>query len=191
MAEQQALTPAFQVVGPRVEFGTVHIDHDDATRFRQIALNGTTIRDLNITDTSTYIYMTSYATGVLSDAKGDYAVSDSGFYAKTVAWAQPDYWRSTITFSRFNQKYADQKIYNVFEVESHAGELVSAVRKVRVIRNLTRLAFDPQTGEPIEETYSRQRKAFERPLSPEDIDAIATRATQIVSRQRVLGKRRI
>jgi len=66
--------------------------------------------------------------------------------------------------------------------------LVSAVRRVRVIRNLTRLAFD-ETGEPYEDNYSRQRKAFEYPMESSDVEVVVTRVTQIMNRQRVTNPR--
>jgi len=184
MAERQAVSPTFHMVGPRVEFGTVHIDHDDATKFRQIGVRQATIRDLQITETGTHIYATSYRTGTLTDTKCDDVEGDSGFFARTVAWAKPDYWRSTLTFSRFSDDDGiDQRIYNIFEVEAHEGELISAVRKVRIFRNLTKVAIDDETGEPVDETYGRERKAFERPLLPEDIDLIAQRAARVMSQQ--------
>ena len=182
------MEPTFEHVGPRVDFGTVLIDPDEAETFRKTLLQGTRIRQLAINDESSLLWTTSYATGVLSTAAADYAVDESAYYAKTLAGSNPDYWRSVITFARYNQQQADTKIYNIYEVESQSGELVSAVRRVRVIRNLTRLAFD-EAGEPYEDNYSRQRKAFEYPMESSDVEVVATRVAHIMNRQRVTNPR--
>jgi len=184
------MKPVFEHVGPHVDFGTVLIDNDQAETFRQNALQGTKIHKLSIDDELTYIWTASYASGVLSDAAADYQVEESSFYAKSIAGANPDYWRSVVTFARFNLQNKETKIYNIFEVEAHAGEVTSAVRKVRVLRNLSRLAFDEKTGEPYEDIYSRQRKTFEVPMEPDDVSQVATRIGRIMSRQRIVTFRR-
>lgn len=180
----ESMKPNFEHVGPIVDFGDVRIDNDQAEAFRKSALNGTKIRKLAIEDESSLVLTTSYATGVLSTAAADYDVSESSFYAKSFSGLHPDYWRSVVTFARYNQKHADTKIYNVYEVEAYAGEVTSAVRRVRVIRNLSRIAFD-QAGEPYEDMYSRQRKSFEIPMQPDDVGFVSTSMTRIMNRQRV------
>jgi len=181
------MKPTFEHVGPVVGFGDVQINEEQAEVFRQTALQGTKIHKLSIGDESSYVWTASYATGVLSTAAADYDVSESAFYSKSFSGMNPDYWRSVITFARYNQKHADTKIYNVYEVEAHAGEVTSAVRTVRIIRNLSRITFNT-LGEPYEDTYSRQRKSFQTPLQPDDIELVATNIGRIMSRQRVTSK---
>lgn len=183
------MNPNFEQVGKHVELGDVSISQDDADRFRHAALQGAKIHKLFIGDSSTYIWTASYATGVLAQAASDYEVDERAFYAKSVAGQDPHFWRSVITFARFNQKHADTKIYNIYEVEAQGGELLTAVRKVRIIRNLTRIAFD-ENGEPTEDIYSRQRKGFEVPMQPEDVDLVVRDVERIVNRQRVTTPRK-
>ena len=183
------MKPTFEHVGPKVDFGTVLIQPEEAETFRKTLLQGAKIRKLEINDESSLLWTTSYATGVLSTAAADYGVDESAYYAKTLAGSNPDYWRSVITFARYNSQQADTKIYNIYEVESQSGELMSAVRKVRIIRNLTRLTFN-NAGEPYEDSYSRQRKAFEYPMESRDVEAVETRVTQIMNRQRVIDARK-
>ncbi|HEY8886271.1 MAG TPA: hypothetical protein VIM31_02090 [Candidatus Microsaccharimonas sp.] len=182
------MKPTFEHVGPIVDFGDVQIDGDQAEVFRKTALQGTKIHKLSIEDQSSYIWTASYATGVLSDAAADYDVTESAFYAKSLSGMKPDYWRSVVTFARYNLKHADTKIYNIYEVEAHAGEVTSAVRRVRIIRNLSRLTFN-SAGEPYEDTYSRQRKSFETPMQPDDVDLVATNIARVMNRQRSTSRR--
>jgi hypothetical protein len=177
----------FQQVGPRVEFGQVGITPAEADRFRRVTLEGVKVKRLEISDIATFIMTTSYATGVLSNAAGDYEVDEASFYAKNIGQQNPDYWRSVITFARYNQKHADTKIYNIYETEWSGGEVVSAVRRVRVIRNLTRIAFD-ESGDPYEDVYSRQYKAFEAPMTGEDVTIVEDRVRRTMARQRVMQK---
>jgi hypothetical protein len=177
----------YQHVGPRVEFGCVGITPGEADRFRRATLEGVKIKQLEIGDNTTLILTTSYATGMLSNAAGDYEVDESAFFAKNTGQQSPDYWRSVITFARYNQKHADTKIYNIYETEWSGGEVVSAVRRVRVIRNLTRIAFD-ESGDPYEDVYSRQYKAFEAPMTGEDVTIVEDRVRRTMARQRVMQK---
>lgn len=177
-----AVKQNFEKIGAPVSFGDVYISDDHAEEFRKIALQGTRIKSLQLTDTRTEIMTTSYASGVLSDAAADYDVYETAYYAKSVRESNPDFWRSVITFARYNQKNADTKIYNVFSVESINGSVEHATREVRIIRNLSRIAFDGN-GEPIVDTYSRQYKAFEQPLMEGHIDHIATSVDRIMRRQ--------
>ncbi|MBC7565243.1 hypothetical protein H7100_03395 [Candidatus Saccharibacteria bacterium] len=181
------MKPTFEHIGPVVDFGDVQIDSDQAEVFRKNALQGTKIHKLLVDDEFSYVWTASYATGVLSSAAADYDVPESAFYAKSFSGMNPDYWRSVVTFARYNQKHADTKIYNVYEVEAHAGEVTSAVRRVRIIRNLSRLTFN-QAGEPYEDTYSRQRKSFETPMQPEDVELVSAHITRIMNRQRVTSR---
>lgn len=182
------MKPNFEHIGPIVDFGDVRIDNDHAEAFRKNALEGTKIHKLFIGDESSYIWTASYATGVLSTAASDYDVPESAFYSKSFTGSHPDYWRSVVTFARYNQKHADTKIYNVYEVEAYGGEVTSAVRRVRILRNLSRITFN-QAGEPYEDTYSRQRKSFETPMQPDDVELVSTLMTRIMNRQRVTSKR--
>ena len=181
---RQYMKPAFEQIGPEVNFGDVRIDNKQAELFRQNALQGTKIRTLSVEDHYSYLLTSAYATGILSTASADYDVPESAFFSKNFKGANPDYWRSVVTFVRYTQKHADTKIYNAYEVESHGGEVVSAVRRVRIIRNLSRLTFN-QAGEPYEDEYSLQRKSFQVPMQPGDVEAIATGMKRIMNRQRV------
>lgn len=174
----------FQQVGSRVGLGEISITPAEADRFRRATLEGEKVKRLEISDNATLILTTSYASGVLSDAAGDYEVDETSFYAKNTAGCDPDYWRSVITFSRYNQKHADTKIYNIYEAEWGGGELIGAIRKVRVIRNLMRIAFD-ESGEPYEDVYSRQYKTFENPMRGEDVEIVEGRVRRTMSRQRL------
>ncbi len=178
----------FEHVGPKVEYGDVVISNEEADQFRQTALKGAKLTGLHIDDddTRTIIQLTSYADGILSDAIGDYEVYSMSLVSKTILQANPDSWRSVISFARFNAKHRDTKIYNIYEVEGIMGEVTLAVRRVRVIRNLSRIAFD-DNGDPFEDIYDRQRKAFETPLLSEDIEAIDARVERTTSRSLITG----
>lgn len=180
----------FEHIGPHVPYGEVFISPEEAERFRILSLEGTRIHKLMMSDTDRYMLTASYASGVLAQAAigSDDDVSESAFYAKSMASNNPDYWRSVITFARFKQNTADTKIYNVFEVETHNGEVTMAARTVRIIRNLTRIAFD-EAGDPYEDTYSRQYKAYQTPMQSGDVETIATDVDRIMRRQRVLSQR--
>lgn len=184
-----AVKQHFERIGTPVSFGEVAISDDQAERFRTIALQGTRIKSLQLTDVRTEVVTTSYASGVLSDAAADYDVYETAYYAKTVRESDPDFWRSVITFARYNQKNADTKIYNRFSIESVNGSVEHAVREVRIIRNLSRIAFDGN-GEPFVDTYSRQYKAFEQPLQDDHIDHIETSVDRIIRRQAATQRRR-
>ncbi len=178
----------FQHIGPRVAYGTAQLTPDEAEYFRQAALQGAKVNKLIVTDDETRIQTSAFTSGLLSDAVGDYDVYSQAFYAKSILGSRPDFWRSTVTFARFNDKHRDTKIYNIYEVESHAGEVAIATRRVRVIRHLSRIAFDDE-GNPFEDVYSRQRKAFERAMTSEDITIVDQRMKRLVSRQQVTGYR--
>lgn len=186
--EARTITPNFEHVGPIVDFGDVQIDGDQAEAFRKVALQGTKIKELSIDDDSSLVWTTSYASGVLSQAAADYDVYESAYFAKSITGARPDFWRSVVTFARYNQKHSDTKIYNIYEVEAHAGEVTSAVRHVRIIRNLSRITFNA-AGEPYEDTYSRQRKTFQTPMQPEDVELVSTNIGRIMNRQRATRRR--
>jgi len=179
----------FKHVGPRVDPGDVRISDDEVQLFRSTALLGSRIRNLSVDNESSYIWASSYATGVLSDAAADYGVDETAFFSKSTAGIKPAYWRSTITFARYNQAHADTKIYNIFEVEAADGEVIAAKRKVRIIRNLVRFVFDEE-GEPIEDAYSRQRRAFEHPMTPEDVAQVAIRVDRVMRRQRATTRQK-
>jgi hypothetical protein len=180
----------FVQVGPRVPAGEVQIGEEDAELFRrETRLSGVHIRKFEMDDSSIKTIATSYAKGELADAASDYEVAESSFYAKSIAGTQPNFWHNTVTFARWNLKNRETKIYNIFEVESLEGELTQAVRRVRIIRNLSRIAFD-DSGEPYEDVYSRERKVFERPMVEDDVHRVITHMAHITSRQRVLQSRR-
>lgn len=174
----------FTHVGPRIALGDVAISPDDAEIFRQTALKGVKIRKLFIDDHETLIQTTAFTDGLLSDAAADYEVDSMAVYSKSILGSTPDFWRSVVSFARFNAKHNDTKIYNIFEVENYEGELVRAVRTVRIIRNLSRLAFD-DNGDPVQDTYSRQHKAFEVQMTSDDVSSVDLQVDRIVSRSRV------
>jgi hypothetical protein len=174
----------FTHVGPRVELGDVAISSDDAESFRQTALKGVKIKKLLVADHETLIQTTAFTDGILSDASADYDIYSMAVYSKSVLGDTPDFWRSVISFARFNAKNADTKIYNIYDVESYEGTPVRAVRTVRIIRNLSRLAFD-DNGEPVQDTYSRQHKAFEVQMTPDDVSSVDQQVERIVNRSRV------
>ena len=188
MAEHHRKKATFEHVGPRVSYGDVEISLEDAELFRQTALEGTKIRELQIGEHATRIVTSSYASGVLSTAAADYAVAESAYFSKSIAGAKPNYWRSEMTFARYNQKNSDTKIYNIYDVESVEGELVRAVRTVRVIKNFSRIAINAQ-GDPYEDMLSRWRKVYEKNMQPEDVRLVQQNAQRIMSRQRVLNSR--
>lgn len=179
----------FEQVGPTVGFGDVLIDEASAERFRKTALQGTKINELLVSDDFTQLKTSSYAGGVLSDAFGDLNTADTAFYTKNFYGANPDFWRSIVTFARFKKDYADIKIYNRYEVEAHAGEVVAATRQVRVLRNLSRIAFNNE-GEPYEDVYSEQRKMFETPMQHQDVKLVGMKMERIMNRQRVTTKKK-
>jgi len=179
----------FKHVGPRVAEGDVRITAEQAREFQGIALLGTKIDRLSLDDISTSVWAKSYATGALSTYEGDYEVDETAVFSKSVEGPEPHYWRSVVNFVRYNEKHADTKIYNIFEVTALQGEVTSAIRRVRVIRNLTRVAFDEETGEPYDDNYSRQRRTFESPMEPEDIEAVRIRVSRLMSRQLVTSGR--
>lgn len=176
-------TGTFEHVGPRVEFGDVAISAGEAELFRKSALQGIKVKELVLDDDETRIVTSAYTSGFLSDAAADYDVYSSAFYSKTTMGANPDFWRSVITFARFNSKQSDTKIYNIFDVESYQGEPTFAARRVRVIRNLSRIAFD-ENGDPFEDTYSHQRKTFETPMTSEDVTTALRRVEGVINRSR-------
>lgn len=178
----------FQHIGPRVAYGTAQITPDEAEVFRQAALQGAKVNKLAVSDDETRIQTSAYTSGLLSDAAGDYDVYSMAFYAKSILGSDPDFWRSTVTFARFNDKHRDTKIYNIYEVETHGGEVAIATRRVRVIRHLSRIAFDDD-GNPFEDVYSRQRKAFERAMTSDDIVNVNQSMQRLVNRQKVTGRR--
>jgi hypothetical protein len=171
----------FERIGEPVAFGEPLISDEHAQTFQQIALMGTKIKKLEL-DTRTEIWTSSYARGMLSDAMGDYEVAESGFYGYTIRENDPHFWRSVVTFARFNQKNADTKIYNRYIVESVHGEVSHAVREVRVLRNLSHIAIG-EDAEPYMEVLSRQRKMFEKAMTDEDVDNVAVMADRVVRRQ--------
>ena len=171
----------YKHIGPRVESGDVLISGEEAEIFRKTTLKGSKINKLIIDDEKTLVQTSSFTSGFMSDAAADYDVYSSAFYAKRDSGVAPNFWRSVISFARFNMKHSDTKIYNIYEVESYEGELARAVRQVRVVRNLSRIAFDAD-GNPFDDTYSRQHKAFEKPMMSEDVETVDRQVESIVKR---------
>ena len=174
--------PAFKEVGPDVDYAQMSISPEQAEAFRRTLLEGAKINELHIGETSSLIWTSSYATGILSNWAGDHSVDESAYFAKSVASSDPNFWRSVIYFARYNEQQADTKIYNIYEIISHEGEVMSAVRKVRTIRNLTQVAID-KSGEPYNQTVSRQRREVKYALQPSDIDEVAERVRRVIGRQ--------
>lgn len=180
----------FEHIGPHVPYGEVYISPEEAEQFRVLSLEGTKIHKLSMTDTDRYMLTASYASAVLalSAIDSDDDVPESAFISKSMASNDPDMWRSKIAFARYKSSTAQEKIYNFFEVESNLGEVTIATRTVRVVRHLTRIAFD-EYGNPYDETYSRQNKSFQIPMQPGDVAGIETKIGQVMQRQRVLSQR--
>lgn len=175
--------PLVTHVGPHVEFGEAAISDVEAEAFRKTSLKGIKIAKLAISEHATQIQTLAYTSGMMSDAAGDYDVTSSAFYSKLTLGSEPNYWRGVVTFARFNDKHRDTKIYNSYEVVTNEGEPLLAVRKVRIIRNLTRLVFD-ESGEPYEDVYSKQHKGYEQPMTSEDIDLVDQQVERIIRRSR-------
>ena len=174
----------FTHIGPRVEPGDVAISFEDAETFWRTALKGVKVKKLLVADHETRIQTTAFTDGIVSDASADYDIYSMAVYSKSVLGNMPDFWRSVISFARFNAKHADTKIYNIYDVESYEGTPLRAVRTVRIIRNLSRLAFDA-SGEPMQDTYSRQHKAFEVQMTSDDVVSVDRQVERIVKRSRV------
>lgn len=178
----------FEHIGPRVEFGSANITNEEAETFRQIALRGLKINKLFVDDAETRIQTSAYTSGLISDAMGDYDVPSLAFYTKSILGTDPDYWRSVITFARFKSSSKEAKIYNIYDVESHGGEVALAARRVRIIRNLARVVFD-ENGDPYEDVYSRQYKSYETLMTSQDIEEIDQRTSRIIRRSEATGAR--
>lgn len=176
-------TPLVTHVGPHVEFGQAAISDVEAEAFRKTSLKGIKIAKLALGEHTTEIQTLAYTSGMMSDAAGDYDVTSSAFYSKLTLGDAPNFWRGVITFARFNDKHRDTKIYNAYEVVTNEGEPLLAVRRVRIIRNLTRLVFD-ESGEPYEDVYSKQHKGYERPMTSDDIDLVSQQVGRIINRSR-------
>lgn len=187
------MAESFKHIGPRVEPGDIRISSDDAERFRVAALQGTRIADLRVTDTRTEIAVTSYASGMISsvaEAAADYRVAERAFISKSTYDSElAPYWRTRVRFARFNLENRDTKIYNDYTIEEFDGTIMSAVRQVRVLRNLTRVAIGVD-GEPYMDVLDRERKVFETPIEPEDIEKIETDIRRITQRQSVMSRNR-
>ncbi len=179
----------FQLIGQRVSLDDTEMSFEKAEEFRRAALQGERIKELVLNGQRTDILVTSYASGVISDAAADYAVPESAYFARSRGGEiGANSWSTIVTFARYNLKHADTKIYNIYGLELYEGDVVSAVRRVRVIRSLSRLAFT-DSGEPFEDTYSRQYKFYEKPFRSEDVSGVVDTMRRIQARQRVLQKR--
>ncbi len=178
----------FQHVGKRVELGDVALSKEDVSAFRLSALKGARITEFVETDTESRFKTRSSADGIMTDRDlaADYDVAAMAFFAKGVALWDMDYARTKITFARYNQKNEGVKIYNIYDVESFGGEPVRATRLVRVIRNLSRLAFD-ETGEPVREKYDEQRKAYEVQMTSDDVARVDELVERITRRSLITG----
>lgn len=173
----------FQHVGKRVEQGTVLVTPEDVELFRLTALEGVKMRKFSRTETQTTFWMSSFTSGavILRDSASDYDVPSLAFYSKTVMESEPDYGRSTITFARYSQRDRNTKIYNIYDVESQDGEATMAVRRVRILRDLSRIAFN-EDGEPYDDVYSHQRKVYEVPMTSDDVVRVARLVDRITRR---------
>lgn len=178
----------YEQVGPTIRSGDVLIDDEAAEQFRLSALLGTKLKKLTKEAEFTHIQTASYASGILSDAFGDFNVSDEAVYAKSTYGANPDFWRSVITFTRIRKDDADLKIYNRYEVEAHDGEVAVATRRVRILRNFSRIALD-EDDEPVEEVYKKERKKYETLMRPEDIELVSQKMERIIHRQHATARR--
>jgi|GEM_PF-2725872 len=186
--DDQPGKPTYIRVGPPVATGDVRISKEDGRAFQQLALLGTKIHRLSLDDDTTAVWANSYASGILSTMDADNEVYENAVFSKSIEGPGP-YWRSVVNFVRYNQKHADTKIYNIFDVSSRDGEVSSAIRHVRVVRNLTRIAFNEETGEPYDDNYSRQRRTYQTAMEPEDIGSVALRIERIMNRQKVTSRR--
>lgn len=174
------------MIGEPVGYGDVEISHEDAERFRRLALEGNIkVKGgvaFKLTDTETSLWMTSYASGVISDYVGDYAVRESAYYSRIRYGIDPDYWSAKLTFSKYSLQDRDTKIYSHYQVESIQGEPMLAKRNIQIIRHLAQVSFE---GGALVEDIKRQYKEYEQPIFAEDIDVIADRMQRIRSREHV------
>lgn len=171
----------YDIVGPMAL--DVEITIDEAERLRQLAMLGAPIRrsGLVITDTTTDVRTSARASGLLSEAAGDYGVSEVQFYAKTVMQAEPESWTSKIHWTKIRSSQRDVKIAHRFETNVLAGDVISALHKVFVARDISRLAIED--GEPvIEHLAPRQYKMYERPITSEEIDDLEDLTRRTVAR---------
>lgn len=182
-------TPLFEHIGPRVEDGDVTLAPDELELFRSAALKGVKLKELQLDDRQTKIVTLSHTSGLLSEAWGDYDVYANAFYAKTELGGNDlDFWRSVISFARYNDKNRGTKIYNIYEVEGSGEQPHKALRTVRIIRNLSRIAFDDD-GNPYDDKYSEQYKSFERPMTTDDVLRVSYGVERISARNRATGGR--
>lgn len=176
---------AFEHVGPHIDLSDIRITADDAERFRTAVLAGTSLRDLVKDDHHTSFKISSMASGDLSDGAGDYNVSERYYAAKsTYESSMGPLWHVHAMFGRYKPSDRETKIYNHYTVEMFDGTVTSAVRYVRILRSVSQIAFNAD-GLPYTDFLKRDRKVFERPMEPADIDRVSEAIGQITARQRV------
>jgi hypothetical protein len=101
-------------------------------------------------------------------------------------------WRMVITqayYRRARHNNAQQRISTRFAVEVYDGQLVEAVRRVRVVRgvgDLTVAAIEKQMEEDVEEGHIvMQRRAYERYLNSDDCERAVDFLSKAVKRRKV------
>lgn len=178
----------YDIVGPMAL--DVEIGIDDAERLRQLAQFGAPIgrNGLRIEDDFTDIRTKARASGLLSEASGDYKVSEVQFYAKTILGSNPDSWSTNIHFTKYRESQSDVKIAHRFQVSVLEDDVIAASHKTFIARDIARLAI--RDDEPvIEHLAPRQYKMFERPITPEDIDSLEELTQRTVARAAISARR--
>lgn len=180
----------FQLVGKPVEKGDVSLSNEDVAAFREIALSGLKLNEHSMdehTDT-TKIITSSFTDGIITerDLAADYDVYSLMFRGETVMSSDPDRARITVTLARYNLANQGLKIYNIYDVHSLEGETVMAARRVRIIRELSRLTFD-EIGQPFLEKYDKQWKAYEVPMTSQDVEYVGAFSGRLAKRVSVTG----
>lgn len=159
----------FTQIGKKVSPQEVLLSHDQAERFRELLSLGE--KKYIAADEETAVSYTSvYTSGVFSgfDLEMNRGVSSHAFYAKNIEGLEDDYWWGDVRLVRFGGNAPERKIYNMYKVEVSDGEVRSAVREVRVIRALGQGAFHESDSWPI----AFDRKKFEVPMTPDDLEKI-------------------
>lgn len=176
----------FELVGNQVKQGDIRISRHDAQLFRDTALQGLKIHRQQVTEDSSLVMTGAYASGMLSEFSHDAGVTETGFYTKTHIDGLGRDWLSRITFAHFRESARDTKIYNTFFIEGSKGEILNAVRRVRVIRHVGGFAID-ESGDLQEAVTRRVDRGFEEPMTPAHVLHTRRRVEQIMGRARVLG----
>lgn len=177
----------FERIGPIAL--DVEITTDEADYLRHIAVSEIPLRHtdgLIIDDTSTQIRTGTRVTGVISDALGDYRLTEEQLFAKTIYSEELDSWWSILHWTRFRDSQRDTKITHRFETTVMQGDVIGARRRIYIARDISRIAIE--NGQPtVAHLAPRQYKMYERPTTSEDIDEIGVKVRRTVARASITG----